>query len=671
MKKAKQKVKVKNKDTFDFMKTNKDNLNNIIIDQSILPIINDLVIRVNEIVIHTYQFLKLYCLHLYHDNQSLPYIDKEYICDIFKVVTQRKCNSGGYTDGNMPIQLKTLKQFYNLHYKTTINANEILYYDGLPYILAYEAIDMITNINNNIQMHFIDHLNKYVNIMFDVKKKAGEITKNTPDKIIRKELHKQLYDEFKKVKKDLITFTDFTSDEKYHDWINKQQSKLFPNKTSFDKDSVHYDIKSNTQDYLISMFYISNEIEKMNSIIINDNIQHGTKNKFIRQFNVLPMRTNIIPKNICLDTCALISNFLGNESTSEYLKNYKKDNLYSSLWNRFFKIDNRVFKKNKYTFSNMIRTDGVACCILFTRTDENGKALPKTINNKNNCEDETTEHIEKITITSEMKQKKIICIDPGHSDLIYCGSHDTDGNLETFRYTQNQRRVETKKKKYNKIIDTLNKTTTINDQTIKAIETELSTHSKKTCNAEKYKQYVIKKNETNHLLNKHYEQPLFRKLKLNSFINMQKSESNMIKNLKNKFDPNSSKNIIIVMGDYDKGTHNMGGKEPTICKKFRRIFKNAGIETYLINEFRTSKLCNECNEELEKFMIRESHKPIKYKNEETEPVHGLLRCKSVKHECEIYHNRDKNAVQNMLNIVKSIFETGKRPAIFSRTEENS
>ena len=131
------------------------------------------------------------------------------------------------------------------------------------------------------------------------------------------------------------------------------------------------------------------------------------------------------------------------------------------------------------------------------------------------------------------------------------------------------------------------------------------------------------------------------------------------------------------MGDYDKGNHNMRGKEPTICKKFRRIFKNAGIETYLVNEYRTSKLCNECNEELEKFMIRESHKPIKYKNErsltrdslkgvsrsdlkETELVHGLLRCKSIKHECEIYHNRDNNAVQNMLNIVKSIFETGKR-----------
>jgi hypothetical protein len=34
--------------------------------------------------------------------------------------------------------------------------------------------------------------------------------------------------------------------------------------------------------------------------------------------------------------------------------------------------------------------------------------------------------------------------------------------------------------------------------------------------------------------------------------------------------------------------------------------------------------------------------------------------------CEKIHNRDKNAVQNMLNIVKSVFDTGKRPEIFCR-----
>jgi len=290
MKKSKPKIKEKKKDedNFDYMKTNKDNIKNIIRDNSILPIINDLAIKTNKIVIHSYQFLKLYFLHLYETKQIFPILDKEYICDIFKVITIRKCNSGGYTDKNMPDQLKTLTTFYKQHYIHTISNNEILYYDKLPYILAYEAIDMITNINNNIQEHFIDHLNKYVNIIFDVKNKRDEITKNNKNKVIRKELHKQLYEEINKVKKDLITFGSFTSDVKYHEWIKNEKLKMFPNKTQFEENNIYYELKTNTQYFLYGMFYICNELEKIN----NEKIDNDEKQ--IRLFNVLQLRTNII-----------------------------------------------------------------------------------------------------------------------------------------------------------------------------------------------------------------------------------------------------------------------------------------------------------------------------------------------------------------------------------------
>ena len=79
-------------------------------------------------------------------------------------------------------------------------------------------------------------------------------------------------------------------------------------------------MKSKPQDFLISMFHICNELEKINNIKIE---KEETQ---IRLFNVFPLRTNIIGKNICIDTAALISNFLCNESTSEYLKTYKKEN---------------------------------------------------------------------------------------------------------------------------------------------------------------------------------------------------------------------------------------------------------------------------------------------------------------------------------------------------------
>jgi len=68
-----------------------------------------------------------------------------------------------------------------------------------------------------------------------------------------------------------------------------------------------------------------------------------------------------------------------------------------------------------------------------------------------------------------MRDKKVVCVDPGYSDLIYCGARDKDDNLATFTYTQNQRRLETGKKKYMKIIERTNKTVKIDDKTIKEL----------------------------------------------------------------------------------------------------------------------------------------------------------------------------------------------------------
>ena len=518
----------------------------------------------------------------------------------------------------MPEQLKILTDFYNNIYFKTICNNEVIYYDKLSYILAYEAIDMITNINNNIQEHFIKHLYKYVHIVFDIKNKSAEITKNNKDKQIRKALHKQLYDEINKVKKDLISFEELTSDNKYHSWIIEKRIKLFPNKISFKENNIFYELKSNTQYFLGSMFYICNELEKRNELI------QDTK-KQIRLFNILPLRTNIISKNILIDTCGLISNFLGDEPTTGYLNNYKKENLYFELWNRFFKLNKRVFKKGQnYKFDYKIRTDGISCSILFVRVDKNGNPLSKTLRNKKCCMEENIDYIEKIEITEELKNMRVVCIDPNMSDLNYCGSYNKDGKLETFRYTQNQRRLETRNKKYNKLIHKINKGTIIKDKTVKEIETTLSILNSKTCNYEKFKKYCIEKNKINNELYSHYEQKIFRKLKLNAFINMQKSESKMVKNFENKF--GTPDKTIYVLGDYDKGDYNMKGKEPVICKKFRRIYRNAGYKTYLINEFRTSKLCNCCNEELEYFKERISNKPKLKKDNKKEFVHGLLRC---------------------------------------------
>ena len=82
MKKSKPKFKKKknNDETFDYMKTNKDNINNVLRDDNnLLPLINDITIRTNKIVIHSYHFLKFYLLHLFQNNQHFPLINIQFL----------------------------------------------------------------------------------------------------------------------------------------------------------------------------------------------------------------------------------------------------------------------------------------------------------------------------------------------------------------------------------------------------------------------------------------------------------------------------------------------------------------------------------------------------------------------------------------------------------------
>jgi len=704
MKKTKPKVKEKNNIIkFDYMKTNKDNIMNVINYPAHVNIINDIVVNVNKIVIHTYQFLKLYLIYLYDNKKEFPIINEDFIGYIFMVLTIRKCGSGGYTDITMPTQLKELTKFYKEQYKPLIINDEVIYYDKLNYILAYEAIDIVKNINVNISEHFLQHLNKFVNIILKVKETKDQITKDNKDRKIRKEKHKEFNQEINKVKKDLTSFNELKSDTKYHKWILEQRKLIYCNKNKFEEDNIVYDLKSHSQDYLKSMFYLCSELEKVYNE--NKNCCDIKNKKQIRLFNVIPLRTNIISKNITIDSCGLINNFLDKslktndninketETKKDKIKynekcknrdikgninnidnyNYKQHNYQDLLWKSFFRTNKRVFKKNKYQFNHMIKTDGVSVSILFVRVDDKGIPIKKQ-KSKKYKEQIDCEYIEKAELTEIQKKMKVVSIDPGCSDLIYCGSKDENGNLQTFRYTQNQRRLETRTKKYSKIIEKVNNENKINNKTIKQIESTISTLNSKTINYEEFKKYIKEKNKINNILYKHYQQEYFRKFKLNRFINMQKSEAKMINNFENKFGtPNK---VIIVFGDHDKESHNMKGIEPVICKKFRRIFKNAGYKVYLINEFNTSKLCNCCHKELDKFLVRTSNKPKDIKENKKTLVNGLLKHTVSNPEgelnqllCKIIHNRDKNAVQNMLNIVECIKKTGKRPEPFTRKEE--
>ena len=103
-------------------------------------------------------------------------------------------------------------------------------------------------------------------------------------------------------------------------------------------------------------------------------------------------------------------------------------------------------------------------------------------------------------------------------------------------------------------------------------------------------------------------------------------------------------------------------KEPTKGIGSRNIFRKNGFQVYLVDEFRTSCKCYNC-EGGECFKFREirNHKPSKNNSILS---HGLLFCKK---DCGLW-SRNENSARNIYKIANSAIHKKGRPAYLSRSK---
>jgi hypothetical protein len=90
--------------------------------------------------------------------------------------------------------LNNFTDFYNNNYKVLYNDDKI---NGsyLSQILNSMATDMITNIENNIKLHFFKYVKKFVNSSFrNINNTILENTEKGNKIEIRKKLNKELYE---------------------------------------------------------------------------------------------------------------------------------------------------------------------------------------------------------------------------------------------------------------------------------------------------------------------------------------------------------------------------------------------------------------------------------------------------------------------------------------------
>ncbi len=624
-----------------------------------LPKINDAVLRIHKITYHTYFFLKLYLLHLYDTTGNIPLIDHEFLNAIMKVICEgsiiKSVVKGGRPPSDKTKTLKTtLRTFYDTHYKPLI-PNEQIDYTHLNTVLDYVCDDITTMFENNIKANYVDYVESYVNSYWKKDLLIKKIKKIYKTKRERMEKIRKLTSNLRQIKNDLLNVENdkLTSHKSYHHWILESRKYILPPKSTFEKHSIYYDIQCKPQDYFKSMIYISQFIENDHEFVNSVKRTFNKKEEQIKFLNLFPLRSSIIPSHMKLDTTTLV-HLLFTE------KNGKKDHYLSKgnlkinedkIWNFFFRTERTIFKKTNYSFHHMISTDGVSASIIFLLNKYVGKRVP------NRKMKHPEKYIDELEDYSHIIEKKIVAMDPGLQDLVYCVDKD-DKDANIFRYTQDMRRKEIKTKKYNKLI-LLWKEEKINDKKVITYESELSHFNKKTLKIEEYKKYIQKKCEINYILTPFYSKYIYKKLKLNIYLNTLRNEQKMINNFKKIF--GNPKNVVICTGDFEQKKQ-MKFKEPTKGKGVRSLFRKAGYNVYLVDEFRTSCKCSKCmniDGICNKFLIKDNPRPYR-KNRIL--CHGLTKCKI----CGSLWNRDRNGASNIYKIAYNAIHGLERPLYLKR-----
>lgn len=637
--------KAKEKPT-EFFKSTKTSLKSILKHPEInTKKINDVVIKAHKIVIHTLQFLKMYILHHYQTySHIIPTVDKILILNIMKVVCGEKHTKTGKPPKKETLELiENITSFYTEHYKPYTQPEQ-LDYEYMSNVLSYLCEDIMTMYENNIQLHYVDYVERFVNVVWKKKMMVEKIRKIFPTKKEKETRIRHLEKELRKIKNDLLNVesnVDYTAHPHYHKWITEQKKCILPNKEKFPKQSIYYDLKCKPMDYLPCMIAMMKQVENDEETISN----------------VFPLRSSISPGYIRLDTITLVYLLLrkeqGKKSDFSNQGNTKKHE--DKIWKFFFRTEKKVFHKTDFSFHHMISTDGVGVSILFIRDDLVGKRLP---NAKKGTSKEL--YIDELNDYSALHNKKIIGIDPGKEDLIYCVD-DASKDANVFRYSQNQRRRETKMKKYNNIILGM-KTNKIQGKSVIDYETELSLYNRKTLCMDKFKAYINEKNRINHILFDFYAKHLFRKLKFGRHINIKRNEQKMISDFRKMY--GNPDEVVICIGDWEQ-RQQMKYKEPTLGIGMRSLLRKNKYKVYLVDEFRSSCKCSKCDGGVcEKFMVRKNPRPNK---DDMRLVHGLLHCKNG---CGEW-NRDRNGSSNIYKIAYQAIYGMKRPSYLCRTSNQA
>ena len=603
-----------------------------------LPIILNYVNNMNIKVTYAYQFIRLFLLNQFHTGQQLQTIDPKFCEHVLSVIThpdkKRKIGT----------QFHELKMFYNEHFKALIPVQQTIEPDSASTIAQYLSIEMNTCLHNNIKIHFIARLKKIITFLLKSKEEFKDLSKGQISRGAALIINALWNKDKSELKPSLHGIYDFCL------------SNFIPVEPY--QECLQYDIEANTQRYFLPTF-------KMN--------QYREQNG-LKPFQPLCLRKSGVPKNIPIDTKALIYMF-DLTKVSQYktsgllLENYKKNEILQEvLWDHLFKTNKKVFKtKDKYQFYYYIVTDGVGCSLKFInreylpvkekryksgKTDED-KALFKRFNNKSakkQAKKQVKNQESKMVSDLSTEQKKhlltknLVGCDPGQFNIIQL----VDNQGHHLKYTRSQR--------YKEIYLSQNKKTRLKmlrSDNIQTYEKDLNVCKSKTMVFDDFKTYIKTKNQVWLTTRPHYEQLSYRKMNLRQFIHTKKSEARLIKNIKQTFGSDAT----ILYGNWSRKTH-MKYNAPVPGKGIKSLISKH-FDVVTVDEFKSSSVC---------FY---NQKQLKNNKISGKSLHRCLvceQCRSLKNGSEVrrFINRDIMGALNIRMLGEADLNNQMRPEAYKR-----
>jgi hypothetical protein len=599
-------VKKKKKDTFqEFRSTDKSayttiktTLKSVLHNHNeVQPVITNLVFEMNDLMIHSYQFIRLYVLKCYNDKQPLPEINEKFILYCIKTLGIRDKRGIQSKDTEL---LETLQEFYDKEYQPLLN-HEKTSLKNKSNMLPYLATQLHTSLSNNTQEHFIQHFLRFIN------KTTTNITED-----------KAVLFKFKKIVLECNEETDTIFDE----WKTTHLPNILPENI---KKSVHYDVKVSPFDYLKGMLYMNAVLEKEDH----------------KLFQPLPLRNNIIPKHIILDTACIVNLFSLEGKTKTELFKAIKENQYD-VWNNLLNLQHKTFKSKHYQFHYQLQTDGISCSLLFIRKDLKDKKWGSRVPT---LQEQDFHNIEDLSIEQldTLKDRNIVGCDPGKHSLVYM--MDKQGNK--LQYTASQRKIESYGKRNERILLQEKKRNHIIEK-----ETHLSSKNSKSVDYEKFKVFLVEKDKLNKETTEFYKRDVWRKMKFRQYSYGKKSIDTFLNKIKETF----GENILVGYGNWSRSTQ-MKHIMPTMNKGLRKLIHKK-YDTLTINEYYTSQKCCECYKDLKHYNDK--------KGKEIYRLFHCSNCVSYENKNTVFRTRDKNSAISIMKLTKDWIETQTRPSEFQR-----